>query len=329
MESSFLGRKFQALSLKQQDWLTEFLSRHPQPLSGFTFASFASWLPIFQYEWTKLESGAMLISCLVGPEQRRHLIQPIGSLSPAERSQLADAARGLPYPLKIVGVCEEFLQAEPGWGDHFTLVEDTSASNYIYLSDMLSRLPGRKYARKRNLLSQAQALYHWTTEPITESVTEACREVLQRIQDEEKPELDTNLQQELAALERTLYLWQALRQQGILLRVEEQPVAFSIFEPIAHDTVAVHFERAVRSYKGLYQVINWESARIIAAQEFTFINREEDLGSPGLREAKRSYVPVKMVPAYELTLRSIHLQGPGLPGNDGHQVWIQTTPCQE
>jgi uncharacterized protein len=306
MESSFLGWKFHALTLKQQDWLTDFLTRHPQPLSGFTFASFASWLPIFRYEWTKMDSGAMLISCLVGPEQRRHVIQPIGSLSPAERSQLADAARGLPYPLKIVGVCEEFLQAEPGWHDQFTVVEDTSASNYIYLSDLLSRLPGRKYARKRNLLSQAQASYHWTTEPITESLTEACREVLQRIQEEEKPEIDSNLQQELAALARTLHLWQILRQQGILLRVDGRPAAFSIFEPIATDTVAVHFERALRSYKGLYQVINSETARIIAAQGFTFINREEDLGSPGLREAKRSYAPVKMVPAYELTLKSTH-----------------------
>jgi hypothetical protein len=85
--------------------------------------------------------------------------------------------------------------------------------------------------------------------------------------------------------------------------VNGRPVAFSIYEAISPTTVAIHFERALRSYKGLYQVINWETAQVIARQEYEFINREEDLGDPGLRDAKRSYNPVKLIPAYELTFK--------------------------
>jgi hypothetical protein len=57
----------------------------------------------------------------------------------------------------------------------------------------------------------------------------------------------------------------------------------------------------LRSYKGLYQVINWEAAKVIAAQGYGFINREEDLGDAGLRDAKMSYHPTEIVPAFELS----------------------------
>ena len=138
---------------------------------------------------------------------------------------------------------------------------------------------------------------------MTRSNINACLEVLSRITEEEQPEIDSNLQQELAALEYTLLNWSDLGQEGLLLVVNEHPVAFCIYEAINPSTVATHFERALRSYKGLYQVINWETAQVIAAQGFKFINREEDLGSPGLRDAKRSYYPVEIIPAYELTFK--------------------------
>jgi uncharacterized protein len=68
-------------------------------------------------------------------------------------------------------------------------------------------------------------------------------------------------------------------------------------------TAVVLFERARRSEKGLYQVINQETARAIAAHGFTVINREEDLGDAGLRQAKLSYHPTALEMKHTLTLR--------------------------
>jgi hypothetical protein len=89
-----------------------------------------------------------------------------------------------------------------------------------------------------------------------------------------------------------------------LITVDDRPVAFSIYEAISPTTVAVHFERALRSYKGLYQVINCETAKVILSQGFEFINREEDLGDAGLRDAKMSYHPTEIIPAYELAYKN-------------------------
>jgi hypothetical protein len=121
--------------------------------------------------------------------------------------------------------------------------------------------------------------------------------------EEEHPQIEGMLEREMAALETTLQKFDQLQQQGLLISVDERPVAFSIFEPISSTTAAIHFERALRSYKGLYQVINWEAAKIIHAQGFEFINREEDLGDPGLRDAKMSYHPVEIIPSHEMAFR--------------------------
>jgi hypothetical protein len=303
MQSSFLGWEFRPVELSRRELLSSYFARHPQPLSGYTFASLATWDPIFRYGWIQIGEDTLLISCLLDPDRRRHLMQPVGPLPPAVQEQLVHEAHSLPYPLRIVGVCEEFLRQEAGFAGHFRVFEDHAAGNYLYLADSLARLPGRKYAKKRNLIAQAEGLYRWTSEPVQASNTGDCREILTRIEVEEKPEIDTNLEQELVALEHTLANFAALGQQGLLIRVERRPAAFSIFEAINPSTVAIHFERALRSYKGLYQVVNNETARVIAAQGFEFINREEDLGSPGLREAKRSYHPARLIPAFELSLK--------------------------
>jgi uncharacterized protein len=304
MGSPFLGWRFNSLDLGQRDLLTGFLSRHPHSLSGYTFASLVSWDPLFQYGWFFDGSGTLIISCLLHPDRTRHLMQPVGFFPAEMQAQIVREAALLPYPLKIVGVDAEFLAQAAGFVRCCEVAEDPAAANYIYLADSLSRLPGRKYAKKRNLLSQAQGLYRWTCEPLTAANIDACPEVLQRIHDEEAPEIDLNLEWEVAALERTLKLWRELGQDGVLLSVAGRPAAFSIFEPIGPTTVAIHFERALRSYKGLYQVINWETARIIAAKGYELINREEDLGSPGLRDAKRSYAPIRLNPAYVLAVRT-------------------------
>jgi hypothetical protein len=303
MQSSFLGYEFKPIELNQRRLLSGFLARHPQPLSGFTFATLATWQSIFEYGWIFAEAETLLISCILEPDRHRHIMQPVGPLSSAVQNKLLQEAASLPYPLRIVGVGEAFLEENTEFVNRFSVFEDLAASNYLDPADSLARLPGRKYAKKRNLLAQAQGLYSWTREPLAGTNVDACFDILNSIQEEEQPEIDINLQQELIALDYTFRHFDALGQDGLLLRVNGRPVAFSIYEAISPTTVAIHFERALRSHKGLYQVINWETARVIAGREYEFINREEDLGSPGLRDAKRSYNPIKLVPAYELTFK--------------------------
>lgn len=303
-ESSFLGFEFAPVKLEDRGILTEFLRKYPQRLTGYTFATLAAWNSYFRYEWAFAEPELLLISCVMEPDSRRHLLQPVGLASESVIHALEARAPDLPYPLKVIGVSDPFLKLHPELSSSFSVSEDRAVSNYIYSAQALAQLSGRKYSKKRNLLSQASGLYRWICEPLRSGNIDKCFSILESISGEERPQVEGMLKRELAALDCTLRHFDDFNQKGLVLSVDDRPVAFSIYEPISPSTVAIHFERALRSYKGLYQVINLETAKLIAADGFQHINREEDLGDPGLRDAKMSYHPIEIVPAYELTYQS-------------------------
>jgi hypothetical protein len=297
-----MGIEFSPVELGDCKELTAFLSKYPQPLAGYTFATLAAWEPFFRYAWAFVEPDTLLVSCILEPDTNRHLMQPIGLFSPRIAESLLKSAADLPYQPKIVGVCDHFLSSHSEFCRSFNIREDRTVSNYVYQTSALAKLPGRKYARKRNLLAQAEGLYTWSCQPLTSELTQSCFSVLESIVEEEGPVPEAGmLKWELSALECTLRHFDELSQQGVLVTVGGRPVAFSIYEPIGPTTVAIHFERALRSFKGLHQVINWETAKAIAAQGFDYINREEDIGDAGLRDAKMSYHPIEIIKAYELT----------------------------
>jgi hypothetical protein len=85
----------------------------------------------------------------------------------------------------------------------------------------------------------------------------------------------------------------ALGLQGGVLKVDGKVIAFTIGEPLTEDTFVVHFEKAYADIQGAYPMINREFVRN-CMQGFTYVNREEYLGLPGLRKAKMSYYPDQM-----------------------------------
>ena len=300
-EPSFLNFDFAPVGLEHYRILTEFLKQYPQSLSGYTMATLLAWNPTYSYEWVFADSETLLLSCIPYPETNRHLMQSIGPLAAEIQERIITAAGSLTYPLKMVCVTRSFVRGNPELLRSFTCQENRSFSNYLYRTDALARLRGRKYSKKRNLLSQASSQYTWVCKPLTEVETDACFEVLDTIEEEEQPLIEGMLEREITALQYTLKNFNALHQQGLLIFIDDTPVAFSIFEEISPTTVAIHFERALRRFKGLYQVINWETSKIIAEQGYEYINREEDLGDRGLRNAKKSYHPIRIIPALELT----------------------------
>ncbi len=303
MTGSFLGFQFSPFHLSEGKLLSHFLARYPQALTGYTFAALAAWNPFYRYRTVLAAPELLLISCIPDSDSPRQMIQPVGSMTPEIQYQILTEAAKLPYPLKIIGACCRFLMEYPDFTDRFEVVADRAVSNYVYLAKDLANLPGRRYAKKRNLISQAAGLYSWEVKPLGGRDVDSCFAVLNAIAGEEQPELTGMYRREVAALEFTLSHFDELNQSGLLITVAGRPAAFSIFERINPNTVAIHFERALRRHKGLYQIINCETAKVIAAQGFEFINREEDAGNPGLRDAKMSYHPMQIVPAYEMTFK--------------------------
>ena len=87
---------------------------------------------------------------------------------------------------------------------------------------------------------------------------------------------------------------------GLLLSDGERIIAFSMGSRMNRDYYDVGFEKAFPDVNGAYAMINREFSRMIAEKypEVQFLNREDDMGSEGLRRAKESYQPTVLLEKY-------------------------------
>jgi hypothetical protein len=89
---------------------------------------------------------------------------------------------------------------------------------------------------------------------------------------------------------------------GGVLMVDDLIVAYTIAEKLDEDTVVVHYEKGCPDYKGVYQAINQMFLENLDGN-FKWVNREQDLGEEGLRQAKLSYNPVGFLKKYRVSFK--------------------------
>lgn len=166
--------------------------------------------------------------------------------------------------------------------------------DYLYLAKDLANLPGKAYLKIRNDLNYFKKHYNFQVEPVTEQNIIEFQEMLQRWCKARDCSDVPLMEKEKIATETALYNFDKLHLEGIGLRIEGSIQAFSVWDWISPDTVVIHYEKAMQEYRGIYQAINQEAAKLLAPK-YKYINRESDMGEPGLRKAKEKYHPHHMV----------------------------------
>jgi hypothetical protein len=177
------------------------------------------------------------------------------------------------------------------WGVEIT--EDRDNFDYLYKRIDLAELSGKKLHKKRNLVNAFLNAYNTPeSRPLTPETVPSALKVLERWRADKGEEGD------YAAAKEVLELYGELHLQGALYFINGNPVGWCIGEGLAQDTMfAVHFEKGIDEYKGIYQFINQNFAASLP-EHFVYINREQDLGNEGLRQAKLTYRPVGFVQKY-------------------------------
>ena len=169
----------------------------------------------------------------------------------------------------------------------------------------LSELHGKKLQSKRNHCNRFEDEFpDWFTAPITDENLPQCHEMLRIWYETHEPavnaqELD-QLQLEKTALQLAFDHFDELEMDGLLLSDGERIIAFSMGSRMNRDYYDVGFEKAFPDVNGAYAMINREFSRMIAEKypEVQFLNREDDMGSEGLRRAKESYQPTVLLEKY-------------------------------
>jgi hypothetical protein len=162
------------------------------------------------------------------------------------------------------------------------------------LTNDLAELPGDKYDAKRNFVTRCLSKHTCRYASIGPSEINECLQLQTQWCNLRNCSLVPGLEAENTAIKAVFDNYAYLGIIGGAVYVDDKLEAFTLAEPLNDNTAVVHFEKANPEIEGLYQVVNqWFCQK--ALRNLKFVNREQDLGLPGLRKAKESYYPHYMV----------------------------------
>lgn len=291
---------FKELELKDREILEPYLKK-----SGFMGSAYCFGL---NFIWRKTINPCFAISgsfavMRFGSDGKYTFAYPAGEgdVKPV-LDELIEYAEKEGIALKISAEKSAVDILENLYPDRFEITENRNYFDYIYDSNKLATLSGKKYHSKRNHVTRffkQGGIY----EPMTAENIDECREM-----SEEWCRLygcgrDKSLSDEFCAVKQSFENFFTLNMSGGLLRLDGRVVAFCIGEEINEREFIVHVEKAYHDIEGAYAAINNCFAKTLC-DKYEYINREDDTGDEGLRKAKLSYKPEILLEKYTAELKA-------------------------
>lgn len=289
--------EFRVLTKADKPLLDRYFQSRYYENSHFNFTNLFMWRKPYHIKWCE-EDGVLYMTAEW--DGQLMALQPYG---PEEKMQEA-TEKFLAYfesqgkPLFMTGMEKSYAAVlEQYEGAAFEIKADRDNYDYVYLAEKLITLSGRKLHSKKNHLNAFRKLYPQAEYlPMTQEILPACLEELQRWYDlriQDEPD-DPFIGWESQAIREVFADFEYFGLKGGAIRLDGRIIAFTFGEQLNTDTVVVHVEKADPDIRGAYPAIN-QGFIEHCWQGMTYVNREEDMGHEGLRKAKESYKPEKMI----------------------------------
>jgi hypothetical protein len=289
---------FKPLDIADNALFSDYLSLDPPQTSELTFTNLFIWRHQYRPTWLLWEDCLLIV--FQSKEGDPFGLPPIG---PGDKKRALDflchILGQLTTEARVCRVSKAFVEeyVEP---NQYSITLDRDNSDYVYLTRDLINLSGRKYHRKKNHLNRFIKNNIFEYRPLDKDLVASFLEMqeswCQMRECVEQPELLS----EDYAVHEALTHFEDLDYQGGAIIMNSRVEAFSLGEPLNKETAVIHVEKANPDTPGLYTAMN-QFFCSNAWADTTYVNREQDLGSEGLRKAKESYNPHHMVDKYTLT----------------------------
>ncbi len=273
---------------------------HQPVTSELTFTNLWMWHNHYRFEVARLGD---FLCFLCRPEGEEPWCLP-----PVGEGDVRDAAQRLLKHLRNLGSgrglerVPEHLVREHGLDDAPLAAQlDRDQSDYVYLSTDLIELSGRALHSKRNHVNKFKRTYSYEYRKLSADLVEDCLRLETEWCDLRHCWETPSLAAEEVGIHEALHHFGELSYVGGVVLVDGKVEAFALGEALNDDTFVSHVEKANPAVDGLYAAINQMFCAGEAAG-FTYVNREQDLGVPGLRRAKESYQPHHLVHKYRVAL---------------------------
>lgn len=277
-------------------------------ISDSCLNSRVAWNAGFYYQ-KALIAGCLCLVSDGGVFTSPHLTWPIGPIDSTSLQTIIDTLwpvfkkRG--WPFRIMYIDEHCLPLfENVSGYRIRLSYDPDYSDYVYDANELRLLAGKALHSKRNHFNRFSRTYPgYEYRPISVDDRDEALKLVKSWCDEKGVDCCNLCVSDYRAIRQLFDDFDILDIRGGSIRIDGRLVAFALGTLCeSSDTAVINFEKAVTGYEGLYAAIN----KLVLDNAFPkvrFVNREEDMGIMGLRKAKESYGPVRMIRKYEAWLQ--------------------------
>lgn len=293
---------FKRIQLSDKEWIEPLLMGSGMQGSEYTFSNNFIYRKIYRIDVACMENYYLVRSGKNEGETSYLFPAGSGDVKPVIEALMEDADK-LSAPFHMHGVPKEAVAVlETLFPGKFAFAEDRDSFDYLYESDRLITLSGKKLHSKRNFINRFQQENEggWSYEAITPENLDECWEMNTQWCARYGCDDSDSLREESCAVRNCFNHFDALGLSGGLLRVKGEIVAFTMGRPINADTFIVHIEKAFAETAGAYPMINQQFVSHRCG-DFKYINREDDVGNEGLRKAKMSYKPDILLEKYNVT----------------------------
>ena len=302
-ESTFRMQDFRPVTASDRAVLESALLRSPEESCEFSFANLCHWSFVYRNFFQQFRG----VTCFwMQTSDTLILAETPGRMTIQDCVEISQAMRAEGYSGVLSHIREETLRRLPELERYFHAeLMPEEFGEYIYDVEALAELKGEKYSAKRNLISQFKRAYpdHRLHIGLTPALADACLELAETWRAAQDDPDSEDLVHETEALKHAFADCEKEGLQGLSLLVQDRVAAFSMVAPISSGIWCEPFEKADHRFKGASQLITVETARFLTGK-CRFLNREQDLGKSGMRQAKRSFHPVRFLRNYALTPRS-------------------------
>lgn len=290
---------FEKIRLEDKPIFDTHYQQYPPLHSGELFTTMISWGEYVEYRFAKINENIIILS-----KDRNGIVihPPSGKRNIELFKQVMQLAVKEDSVFGFIKKTEKDLLSSQF--PNLVIEEDRDFFDYVYRTSDLAELPGTKYGKIRNRLNKFTKNFSYTTEEILKNNMEEVNEFLKRWCLWKDCSSDELLENERKAIIFSMKHFFDFNLKGLALRIDGTIQAIAVYEQMNTDTFVVHFEKGSPDYDGIYKAINMETAQRVR-HIVPFIDREEDLGIPGLRQAKMSYQPDHFIELYYATKESL------------------------
>jgi len=290
------------IKLEDKELFNSYFHKYPPQTSEFTFTNLYMWRNFYRFNFMEWKEHLLLFSRDIfeakkipasGNKKALYFFPPIGP-NPAEIIvSLFENLKEVEFHRVPERISENVRNHKKFSTLSIDILEDRDNWDYVYEAENLRNLPGNRYRQNRRWLNKFLENYDYEFKILTENEVKLCKKlqlewcILRQCEDDEE------LKEEEQAIYDALDNFLALGFQGALICVDDKCAAYTFGEMLNPETMVIHVEKAHMDYEGAYQAIN----NLFLKNSFEnviYVNREQDLGVPGLRRAKESYKPIRM-----------------------------------